>query len=303
MKHKVKVKVLKTKIEKIQQNKVGKLIVDIFLMTIGALLIAIGTNLFLLPHRITTGGASGIATIFYYICNMPLGVTVLLINVPLFIIAIIKFGIKFIAKTLYTTIILSILLEVIKFESILRTQSTDLFTSCIFGGILVGLGLSVILRTGASSGGSDLLAQIIYQSTSIQSLSKILLMIEIVIISSIIVVFKDINLGLYSVVSLYISTKVIDILFEGIYYTKVVTIITQKEKEIVEGIIKELNRSATILESKGAHSNERNTTINCIVTRPELPILKKIVLGIDNKSIMYVTTINEAIGNGFKSVN
>lgn len=289
--------------QKIKRHRVYNVILDYVYIILGAFFIAIGINLFLLPHKMTTGGASGIATVIYYLFNIQVGTTILLINIPLFIISIIKLGWRFSIKTIVSTILLSAFVDMFTFETIVQSFNTDLFTSALFGGIVVGIGLSLTFKAGASSGGSDLLAQIIYNLTSLQSVSQILLVIEVVIISTIIIVFKDINLGLYSIVAMFISTKVIDVLFEGIYYTREVTIITKKTDRIVEEILFDLRRGATISKCIGAHSQEEIDLITCIITRPQLSKLKSIIRRNDKNALVYISTVNEAIGTGFKNIN
>lgn len=290
------------KLEK-SQIKLMHVILDLIYMVVGAFFIAIGTNLFLLPHKMTTGGASGIATIFYYLLNIPMGLTIMLINIPLFIFSIIKLGIKFNLKTVFTTIILSLFLEIFKYGGLIKLSNLDLFTSCVFGGVIVGLGLAIVFKAGASSGGSDLLAQLIYKLTKAQSVSKTLLIIEICIITGVIIVFQDINIGLYSIISMAISTKVVDVVFEGVYYTKVVTIITKKRDKVIPAILNDLKRGATVTNSIGAHSKEEVTTITCVITTPQIAKLKDLIREHDSKALMYITTVNEAIGTGFKEVN
>lgn len=275
------------------------ILLDLFFIVLGVYLISIGTNIFLLPNKMTTGGASGIATILYYTLNIPMGLSIVIINLPLFVISIYKFGFKFSFKTIAATILLSIFLEVFKYNDIIENSPTDLFTSCIFGGILTGLGLSIVFKAGASTGGSDLLAQIIFKMIRVERLSNILIIIEVVIISSIIIVFKDINIGLYSLVALFISTKVIDLVFSGVDYVKVVTIITKKTDKIIEPILNDLKRGATVTNSLGAHSKEEITTITCIITRPQIAKIRSIIHDNDSDAIMYITSAIEATGNGF----
>lgn len=293
------------RLKKLEKNqiKLMHVIIDLIYMVLGAFLIAIGTNLFLLPHKMTTGGASGIATIFYYMLNIPMGLTLMLINIPLFIFSIIKLGIKFNVKTVFTTIILSLFLEIFKYDGLIKVSNLDLFTSCVFGGVIVGLGLAIVFKAGASSGGSDMLAQLIYKLTKAQSVSKTLLIIEICIITGVIIVFQDINIGLYSIIAMAISTKVVDIVFEGVYYTKVVTIITKKSDKVIPAILNDLKRGATVTNSIGAHSKEEVTTITCIITTPQIAKLKDLIREHDSKALMYITTVNEAIGTGFKDIN
>ena len=287
----------------IRARKILDFTKNFILIVLGAYLISLSINMFLLPHKMTTGGASGIATILYYLSNIPMGITILVINLPLFVIAIVKLGKKFVIKTIFSTVLLSVFLELFKYDQVIQTTQIDLLMSCIFGGIISGIGLSLTFKAGASSGGSDLLANIIYKLTKIQSLSKVLMGIEIVIISGVIICFKDINLGLYSIIALFISTKVIDVIFDGIYNTKVATIITKKGDQIVESILSELGRGATITNSIGAHSGEENTTITCVITRNQIASLKQIIRDNDNRAMMYITNANEAIGKGFKSID
>ncbi len=282
-------------------KKIIQILLDLLYIIIGTFFIALGTNMFLLPHKMTTGGASGIATIFYYVLNIPMGITVILVNIPLFIFSIIKLGFKFNIKSIISTILLSFFLEIVKLPLSLY-EGIDLFTSCIFGGLIVGVGLSMIFRADCSSGGSDLLAQLIYRLTSLQSLSNILLIIEVVVIIGQIIAFKSINLALYSIIAIFISTKVVDIIYEGIYYTKVVTIITRNKDKVTKSILNDLKRGATITNSIGAHSDDRIATITCIVTRPQIAKIKKLVKACDANAIMYITTVNEALGNGFKEM-
>jgi uncharacterized membrane-anchored protein YitT (DUF2179 family) len=287
----------------IRARKILDFTKNFILIVLGAYLISLSINMFLLPHKMTTGGASGIATILYYLSNIPMGITILAINLPLFVIAVVKLGKKFVIKTIFSTVLLSVFLELFKYDQVIQTTQIDLLMSCIFGGIISGIGLSLTFKAGASSGGSDLLANIIYKLTKIQSLSKVLMGIEIVIISGVIICFKDINLGLYSIIALFISTKVIDVIFDGIYNTKVATIITKKGDQIVESILSELGRGATITNSIGAHSGEENTTITCVITRNQIASLKQIIRDNDNRAMMYITNANEAIGKGFKSID
>lgn len=289
--------------KKINKETIYSIIFDIIYILLGAILMAIGMNLFLLPHKMSTGGASGIATVIYYLFNLPVGTTILIINIPLFIISIMKLGLKFSIKTIISTVLYSIFANILTFDMLLQGDGTDLFTSCVFGGAIVGLGISLTFKAGASSGGSDLLAQIIYELTSIQSISQVLLVIELLVIICIILVFKDINIGLYSIISMFISTKVIDIIFEGIYYNKEVKIITRRKDEIVYAILNDLERGATIIKSIGAHSNKDIYIITCIITRPQLSKIKKIVRENDKNALIYISTVNEAIGNGFKELN
>ncbi len=231
-----------------------------------------------------------------------MGITVIILNIPLFILSIIKLGIKSSIKTIFATFLLSFFLDAFTYESIVSKNITDLFTSCIFGGLVIGIGLSIVFKAGASTGGSDLLAQIIYKSFPVQSLSQILLIIEFIIISSVVIVFRNINVGLYSLIAMFISTKVVDLMFEGTYYTRVVNIITKKPNEISEDILYELKRGVTMVKSVGARTKEEYTVLTCVITRPQVAKIKKILRKNDQEALMYIATTNEVLGKGFKTI-
>ena len=285
------------------KNKNIEFVIELIYIGIGAFLIAIGINLFLLPNKMTTGGASGIATIIFYILNIPMGITTILLNLPLIIISIIKLGKQFTIKTIISTLLLSVFLDVFKMEEFAKSLELDLLLACILGGITVGIGLSLTFRADASSGGSDLLANIIYKTKNVESISQLLLVIEVIIISATIFVFKNVNIGVYSLLAMVISTKVIDIVFEGIYYTKVATIITDKKDKIIDKILYELKRGATIIDAKGALTYSHKYIITCVIARNQVPKIKQIVKDEDKNAIMYFTSANEALGFGFKSLS
>ncbi len=278
------------------------IIYDLLLILMGTYILSFAINVFLYPHKLSTGGASGIATIIKYIYNVPLGITVMIINIPLFVVAIFKLGLRFSAKAIITTTLLSIFLDIFTYESLIKIIDADLFISAIFGGLLCGLSLSILFKAGASSGGSDLLAQIIYKLTSIQSISQILLIIDTCIILSIVIVFKNVNLGLYSVVSIYISKKVIDVIFEGIYYTKIVDILTKNQDNIVDEILSDLKRGVTSMKVIGEYTKTEYTKLTVILTLPEIARIKRIVRKNDPKALMYISNANEVLGHGFKNL-
>ena len=298
-------KILKNKkiiIGKKYEINIAEIISELLMIVIGTYLVSLGINLFLLPLKLTTGGVSGIATILYHKLGVSMGITVLILNIPVFIISIIKLGMKSSIKTIIATFLLSFFLDAFTYQSLVNQNITDLFTSCIFGGLIIGIGLSVVFKAGASTGGSDLLAQIIYKIFPVQSLSQVLLIIEFVIITSIVIAFRNINVGLYSLIAMFISTKMVDLMFEGTYYTRVVNIITKKPNEITEDILNELKRGVTQTKSIGARTKEEYTTLTCVITRPQVAKIKKILRKHDREGLMYIATTNEVLGKGFKSI-
>ncbi len=261
---------------------------------------ALSIKFFLLPNKITTGGASGIATILFYKFNINMGLSIFLLNVPLIIISIKKFGLKFSLRSITTILLFTTFIEILNFNNYIVINKTDMFISAVYGGLLLGIGMSLVFKAGTSSGGTDLLAQILQKKGGTLNLSKLILIIDFVIISVLIFEFKNLNLGLYCVSAIYVASKMIDIVFEGINYTKIVNIITKNDDEITNRIINILKRGATVNKCIGAYSKEEYINITCIVTVRELTKLKKIVYDIDSAAFIYISNTNEVWGKGFK---
>lgn len=275
-------------------------ILDGVCLIIGAFLIAIAVNVFLSPNKISTGGASGIGIIIYHMFNIPISISVLIINIPLFIIALKNLGFKFCLRSIIGTILLTIFLEITTVLVGYINIGNDLVIGSVFGGLIMGCGLSLVFKADASTGGSDLLAQIIYNKRPVQSIGQILLVIDSVIIISNAIVFNSVITAFYSVLALYISKQTTDIIFEGVNYTKAVNVISKKGNEIAKEIIQKTGRGVTISECTGVYTNESYIHVISVVTVPQLPKVKKIVNMIDKNAFIYISNTNEVLGIGFK---
>lgn len=275
-------------------------IVQIILLVLGTLILAVAINVLFLPNNLSTGGASGIALIIYYLYKVPVGITVILINIPLFIISLKNLGWKFCSKAIIGTILLSVFIELTSGVSNIVKIEQDLFLGSIFGGLLNGIGLSLVFKADGSTGGSDLLAQIIYKKRPVSSIGQILLVIDSVVIISNAIVFNSISIALYSVIALYISKKTTDIIFEGIEYTKAVNIISKEGEKIAKEIIDRTDRGVTTSKCVGVYTNEEYTHVISVVTTPQLPMVKKIVKNIDKGAFIYISDTREVLGLGFK---
>lgn len=274
--------------------------IQIILLVIGTLILAIAINLLFLPNNLSTGGASGIALIIYYLYKVPVGFTVILINIPLFIISLKDLGWKFCSKAIIGTVLLSVFIELTSEIINIVNIERDLFLGCIFGGLLNGIGLSLVFKADGSTGGSDLLAQIIYKKRPVSSIGQILLVIDSVVIISNAIVFNSISIALYSVIALFISKKTTDIIFEGVNYTKAVNIISKAGDKIAKEIIEKTDRGVTTSKCKGVYTNEEYTHVISVVTVPQLPLVKKVVKSIDKAAFIYISDTREVLGLGFK---
>ncbi|MGM0370796.1 MAG: YitT family protein [Bacillota bacterium] len=273
-------------------------IYDYIEITIGSLLTAVGLVVFLIPNKIAVGGVSGLATVLHYIFDWKVGRIILLINIPLFIAGLRSLGAKFGLRTLYGILALSISTDLL--ETYFQGQAvvtTDLLLASIYGGGIVGLGIGLVFKAQGTTGGTDLVAQIISKYSSI-SVGKGLLIVDFFVIALAGLVFSA-ELALYALISLFIISRVIDLVQEGFNIAKATYIISDKSEEIRASLISDLNRGVTVLNGKGGYTKEDKEILLCIISRSEISDIKRIVHKIDKDAFVIITEAHEVLGEGF----
>ena len=277
--------------------KVFSFFYEIILILIGCIFSAFGTGFFLVPNQLSSGGFSGIATIIYYCFNIKMTKTIMILNIPLFIIGYLKKGSKFIVKTIFTTYMYSILIDLF---IDLNFFVNDRFLASIYGGILIGIGLAFILKANTSTGGTDLIAHLVQNYNINMKMSTIITVIDIVVVLSNLIVFKEVEIGLYSTITILIIGKMIDIVFEGINFCKIIYIISDKYDELIKIINIELKRGATGLYAQGSYTQKNKMLIMCVSKRNDIEKIKSISKKIDSNSFIIVSDAREVYGLGFK---
>ena len=280
-----------------EKYNIPKIIIEIILTIIGSSIMAVGISLFLLPNQLSSGGIAGIATITYYLLKIPMGTMILLINIPLFLFSFFKIGKSFFVKSLIGTISLSYFIDFFdKFELL----TNDRLLACIYGGILIGLGTAILLKANSSTGGSDLISFIIKEYKPSIRPSNVITLIDIGIIALNVIFFREIEIGLYSAIAIYIMGKIIDILFEGIDFTKLLLIISNHTEEIAKEIGQKVERGATGIYGKGMYTNEDKLILMCAVRRNDIGNIKELIREIDKNAFIIITNSREVLGYGFK---
>lgn len=271
-----------------------KLIMEFIQIIIGASLVGLAYNIFLLPSRLAAGGISGVSTILYELYQLNPAYVQWLINIPLFIIGLILLGKDFSIKTLVGTFFVPF---TIWLTSDINIGIDNPLLSAIYGGIMLGIGLGIVYRGNGSTGGTAAIAQILKKYTGISSGFAQLLVDGLVVISSAIVF--NLELTLYAMMSIYVTSKVIDFVQLQTSPTKLVFIITEKEA-IVQGIIRdEINRGLTKVKSLGGYSNLERTIILCVVEQSEAVYLKKVLQEKEPTSFVIFLNASEILGRGF----
>lgn len=278
---------------------IKKYIKEISNLILGCIIMAFGVSVFLLPNQLSSGGFSGVSTIVYYLLNVPIGTTTLILNIPLMCIAYFRIGKKFLLKAILGTVLLSIFLDV--FERI-PVITTDRLLACIYGGIASGIGTALILKANASTGGTDLISYIIKSYNRKYKSSNLIVLADIIIIGLNVLFFKQIEIGLYSSITIYIMGKMIDIIFEGIDFTKIIFIISPQYAEISLKIANDVKRGSTGIYSKGMFTQKENLMLLCVGNRNEVGKIKNIVKEIDPTAFIIICNAREALGKGFNTV-
>ena len=279
------------------KNKIVQTIQEYVIIALGCTIMAAGVSLFLLPNELSTGGFSGIATIVYYFFKVPMGVTVFALNIPLLIIAYFKIGKQLFARSIYGTIVFSLMIDLI---DKITPLTHDRFLGCIYGGIFAGIGTAIILKFDASTGGSDLLSHIIRAYKKQYKSSSLILADDTVVIALNVIFFKNIEIGLYSAIAIFLMGKMIDLIFEGVNFTKVIFIISPKYEEIAGQISASINRGSTGLFSKGMYTDQEKLTLLCVGSRTEAYEMQSIAKEIDKEAFIIIMNAREVIGKGFK---
>lgn len=276
---------------------IKKWVAEIIYIMVGCGIMAVGTSFFLLPNQLSSGGFAGIATIIYYLFHFPLGITILVLNIPLFILAFIRVGKEVTIKGIIGTVMLSAFIDLFDmFDGL----TTDSFLACIYGGICIGIGMAIVLKANASTGGTDLLSYIIRSYVPTFRTSNLIVIIDVIIVFLNVLVFKEIEIGLYSAIAIYLMGKLIDIVFEGVNFTKNMFIVSNHYKEIAQEVGDKLKRGSTAIYAKGTYTKEKRMMLWCVGSRNEVIRIKEIAIRIDPQAFIVISNAREAWGKGFK---
>lgn len=289
-------------------------LVSYSMIAIGAFVMAAGFVLFINPYHIVPGGVYGIGIVVHYLTKgwfdiwpdgIPVGLVGLSLDIPLIILGMRLLGAHFGAKTVVGSLLMSNFMMILTWfigENDPLGLSNDVLLSCIFGGVTVGLGLGLIFRARATSGGSDIIAMIIAKYTRLP-VGQLLIVVDSIIVLVGLVTFGDWRIPLYSWIVIFITGRVIDVIVEGLSYEKSVFIISNYPELIRDKIINDLHRGGTYLEGTGMYLGQPRKVIHTVMSRRELSLLKDYIRQVDPGAFVTVTDASEILGEGFKSLS
>ena len=266
-------------------------------VVLGSILFAFSIQLFFAPNQIAPGGFSGFATILNYLFSFPIGITMIVLNLPLFLFAYRDVGKSVFWKAIIATILFSVVLDLFDF---LPAVSHDKLLVSLVGGAVNGAGYGLIFSAGGSSGGSDLLARILQKRVPHVSLGKLLMTIDGVVIATSAIAYRNIESALYAVIAVYVSSQIVDAILLGADFAKTIYIITDKPRELSGAIIERLKRGVTEIAGEGAYTRNKKTVLLTVIRPKQITVLKEIIKEHDKQAFVIVTSANEVLGAGFK---
>ena len=281
------------------RQKLSKNLSDIFLIIIGSAIMGLAYNLFLIPHRIVPGGVGGISIILNYLLKTPVGLVVIIFNIPLFALGVKALGRIYGVKSLFGIILSSLAIDFFSYVVPVPSITNNEILAAVYGGILLGAGLGIVFRCNGSTGGTDIVGQVLNRYTNL-SIGMGILITDFVIISLAGFIFGKLELALYGYLNLFISSKVIDLISEGWSFTRAVFIISDKTSEIAQRIMNDMGRGVTRLYAKGEYTDTERDVLLCVMTKREIPTVRSLAKEIDPNAFVIINDVYEVLGKGFR---
>lgn len=263
----------------------------------GSIFSAIGVVFFLVPNSLITGGTAGLALLLHHLSTLTIGTWMFLINVPLVLLGIKYFGKMYAVKSVSTIVLISVLIDVLNEVVKLPAITNETILGSIFGGIFIGLGLGFIIKGKSSAGGSSIIATIIASKTKYKA-SEAMLFIDAAVILLSIYVFNDVDKALWSILSIYATSKVIDVILTGRPSKKVVHLVTNKVEVLAKEVRNSLGQEGTIIRGKNLFDTEEKTMILIVVDISKIQVLKEIAKNHDPESFLVISEASELLGRG-----
>lgn len=288
------------------KREIKSIVLDYIFITIGLIISSIGIRAFLVPGKIAAGGVSGASIILHHVFGWKVGMSMLLMNIPLFIIGIKSFGKGYGLKTLYGTLFLSLFIDLIEYvfpnidKFIDYSKGGNLLLAPVYGGVITGFGIGLVMKYGGSTGGTDIVAQVLNKLTKIPTGYAMMMVDSCVIIAATIIFGWEASL--YAIICLYTTGIFIDKTLEGISYSKMVLIISDKYDQIKDMILYDIERGGTGIAANGLYTNNEKKMILTVLANKEIHELKEFIKAIDHNAFIIVTDVHEVYGDGFTPI-
>lgn len=279
-------------------SKIYKVIYKIFKVILATCLYSAGVALFLDPNNLAPGGVTGVSILLNRLIHVETGTLILLLNIPLLIIAWKKFGLRFVAGTLSALVLISAFTNFFeRFEPI----TNDMLLAAVAGGICIALGLGMVLKSGLTTGGTDIVVRLLRLKHPHMKTGSLFLIVDLIVISGSLLVFRDFEKAMYAVIAIMITSWVLDLVLYGKDEAKLIYIISDEPDKIAKQFMEDLDMGVTYLEGTGAYTDKKKKIIMCVVKKRIAPKVEEVVKSVDTNAFMIVTSASEIFGQGYKS--
>ncbi len=268
-----------------------------FNIVIGVMMVTFAISVFYTPNKIVSGGVSGISTILYHTFGIQPGVSFTVINLVLFVLALKFLGFGFVKDTILGSVLVSVFVQVFTY---VPPITEDVFLASIFGSILYGVGIGLTLIEGASTGGTDILSRLVQCIFPHVKIGSLLMAVDAVVIFLSLVMFKTVDLAMYGIIALFISSFAINMLISKLNVSKLAFVVSEKGVEISRHLVSTTPRGITIIDSVGAYTMEHKKVLMCALKENELPRFQQEILKIDEKAFIIFSESQQIVGNGFR---
>ncbi len=275
-----------------------KTLIDLLFYIVGCSIYSAAVIMFTEPNKLSPGGVTGVALILNHLFSLPTGLMVFIINIPLIISGLVVFGKRFIVNTAVATAIMSITLEVMRY--VVTPYYTDGILASLFGGIMMGAGLALVFLRGATTGGTDIAAKLINHKFRFVSIGRLILFMDLLVVAASAYIYRNFQSALYSIVSIYAASRVMDSLLYGTDRGKFMHIITSNPDEISKAVFSKLGRGVTVVNATGGYTGEPRVLLLCAVRPSEVSTLQAIIKKTDPNAFMIISDVGEILGEGFK---
>lgn len=275
----------------------SKYIKEGLILILGSFVYAVAVEIFLSPLKISPGGITGIAAAINYAADFPTGTLILIINIPIIIFAFLKFGKIFIIKSAIAIFFASLFIDII--DLFYDPEYFDVMLCSVFGGALMGTGIGLAMLVGASTGGIDIIVKTLNKNYNI-SMGRAFLVIDAAVIIFAAFIYKDFESALYSVITVFVSSKIVDIILCGAFDSKAIFVITDREESIKKEITQRVERGITILPAFGGYTGRKNNILLCVARNNEISDVRKLIIEIDPEAFFFIVNAGDVIGKGFK---
>lgn len=272
---------------------------DMFFFLLGSALYSVSVAVFTAPNKIAPGGLTGIATILYYIIHTPVGTTMFVLNIPLFVLGFRHIGVKFIGRTVICTAMVSVMTDMM---SVLPAYRSNLLLAVLYGGVLSGAGLGLIFLRGATTGGSDVASRLLRIRFPHIPMGRMMLLLDMGIIGVSAIVFRSLDSALYAIICSFTCSRVIDSILYGADTGRMALVISDQNDAIARQVLNHMERGVTLLKGKGVYTGRERDVLMCAVRRPEAAKLRNIIRQTDPAAFVIMCEAGEVIGEGFTPI-